>query len=364
VVASTASSVATASASRPPRPPPTPEPVLTSTLPPEQQAALHAAKLRALVTDHEGPLDLEPSLFPGGGAARAGDRGWFLAGDEPARALGAALAWASRHDIGDLCVLAEAGTDVLARRAVLFDPAPSIWRIEDRTLHHVTAGPAADPDDALAPLTEEFAVLLAEAGADVVVEHGVVAGEVLGLEIARVVVAEDGSAVLEVGVGRHDREAFAMVHGDLPTQEALASVIATVRENRRAGAEPHPLSRLAQERWVRAVLVERPDLVGCARLAPVVPLLARDSVKDVVPACVLGEDVEGRTVVVACSVGIDLDLVPTAAEVRAHYAPEARLLLALPARDDSPVTRRIAARLRDPAEIVVLPDDWRSAALA
>ena len=253
---------------------------------------------------------------------------------------------------------------MLARRAVLFDPAPSIWRIEDRTLHHVTAAPAADPDDAPAPLTEEFAVLLADAGADVVVEHGVVAGEVLGLEIARVVVAEDGSAALEVGVGRHDREAFALVHGDLPTQEALASVIATVRENRRAGAEPHPLSRLAQERWVRAVLVERPDLVGCARLAPVVPLLARDSVKDVVPACLLGEDVEGRTVVVACSVGIDLDLVPTAAEVRAHYAPDARLLLALPARDDSPVTRRIAARLRDPAEIVVLPDDWRSAALA
>jgi hypothetical protein len=222
----------------------------------------------------------------------------------------------------------------------------------------------AEPADAPAPLTEEFALLLADAGADVVVEHGVVAGEVLGLEIARVVVAEDGSAALEVGVGRHDREAFAMVHGDVPTREALASVITTVRENRRAGTESHPLSRLAQERWVRAVLVERPDLVGCARLTPVVPLLPRDSVKDVVPACLVGEDLEGRAVVVACSVGIDLDLVPTAAEVRAHHAPDARLLLALPARDDSPVTRRIAARLRAPAEIVVLPDDWRSAALA
>lgn len=319
-----------------------------------------------MITDHEGPLDLEPSLFPGGGAARAGDRGWFLAGEEPARALGAALAWASRHDIGDLRVLAEAVTEVLARRAVLFDPAPTIWRIEGRTLHEVTAAPGWLPvaEDLTGAEGSEFARLLADAGADVVVEHGVVAGEVLGLEIARVVVAEDGSAALEVGVGRHDREAFAMVHGDLPTREALASVIATVRENRRAGAEPHPLSRLAQERWVRAVLHERPDLVGCARLAPVVPLLARDSVKDVVPACLLGEDLEGRTVVVACSVGIDLDLVPTAAEVRAHYAPDARLLLALPARDDSPVTRRIAARLRDPAEIVVLPDDWRSAALA
>jgi hypothetical protein len=153
-----------------------------------------------------------------------------------------------------------------------------------------------------------------------------------------------------------------MVHGDLPTRDALASVIATVRENRRAGRESHPLSRLAQERWVRAVLAARPDLVGATRLEPVAPLLPRDSVKDVVPACLLGEDADGEPVVVACSVGIDLDLVPTAAEMRALHAPGARLVLAVPARDDHPVTRRIASRLREPAEIVALPDDWRAVA--
>jgi hypothetical protein len=65
---------------------------------------------------------------------------------------------------------------------------------------------------------------------------------------------------------------------------------------------------------------------------------------------------------VACSVGIDLDLVPTAAEMRALHAPGARLVLAVPARDDHPVTRRIASRLREPAEIVALPDDWRAVA--
>jgi hypothetical protein len=83
-----------------------------------------------------------------------------------------------------------------------------------------------------------------------------------------------------------------------------------------------------------------------------------------VPACLVGEDADGRPVVVACSVGIDLDLVPTAAEIRQLHAPGARLLLAVPARDDHPVTRRIASRLRDAAEIVTLPDDWRAAALA
>ena len=278
--------------------------------------------------------------------------------------MGPALAWAVAHDVEDLSVLADGATDVLARRAALFAPTPTVWMVQGHEMVEVAAAPAVDPADAPAPLTAAFAALLAEAGADVVVEHGVLAGEVLGLEIARVVVAEDGTAALEVGVGRHDREAFAMVHGGLPTEEALASVIAAVRENRRAGAESHPLSRLAQERWVRSVLAQRPDLVGAARLEPVVPLLARDSVKDVMPACLVGEDLEGRPLVVACSVGIDLDLVPTAAEVRAHYAPDARLVLAVPERDDHPVTRRIAGRLREPAEIVVLPDDWRSAAVA
>ena len=317
-----------------------------------------------MLAENVGDLALEPTTFPGGAAARAGSRGWFLAGDEPARALGPGLAWAVGHDVTELSVLAEDATDVLARRATLFDPAPTVWSVDGHALRAVEAVPTEDPAEVPAPLAQEFALLLEDAGADVVCEHGVVIGEVLGLEIARVVVADDGTASLEVGVGRHDRDAFTMVHGSLPTREALALVIGTVRENRRAGAESHPLSRLAQERWVRSVLVDRPDLVGAARLEPVVPLLARDSVKDVMPACLVGEDLDGQPLVVACSVGIDLDLVPTAAEIRAHHAPGARLLLAVPERDDHPVTRRIAERLREPAEIVTLPEDWRSAAVA
>jgi hypothetical protein len=330
VAGSTASSAATASAS----------------LPPEQQAALHAAKLRALV----GAPDLELTPLPGGAAARSGTTGWFLAADH--RGLGPALAWAD--GVEDLRVLADAGAGVLARRAALFDPEPTVWAVDGRELIAAEPEPADEPP-AVAPLAEEFALLLADAGADVVREHGVVTGEVLGLEIARVVVDDEGGASLEVGVGRHDREAFQMVHGDVPTRDALASVIATVRENRRAGAEAHPLYRLAPERWVRSVLARRPELVGASHLTPVDPVLPRESVKDVVAACLVGDGV-----VVACSVGVDLDLVPTAAEIRALHAPGARLVLAVPGRDDHPVTRRIAARLRQPAEIAVLPEDWRA----
>ena len=64
--------------------------------------------------------------------------------------------------------------------------------------------------------------------------------------------------------------------------------------------------------------------------------------------------------VVACSVGVHLDLVPAAADARAALAPDARLLLALPERDAHPVTEALAARLLSPAELVPIEGDWRT----
>ena len=103
------------------------------------------------------------------------------------------------------------------------------------------------------------------AGARSVVEHGVVTGEVRGLEVCRVVDVDtgDGAAVrLEVGVGPHDREAFAVIHGDVPTREALAGVVAAVGAARGVDAPGHPLNRLAPERLLRWRLEQEPWLVG------------------------------------------------------------------------------------------------------
>jgi hypothetical protein len=62
---------------------------------------------------------------------------------------------------------------------------------------------------------------------------------------------------------------------------------------------------------------------------------------------------------VAVAVGAHLDLVPLAADARAAVDPDARLLLAVPERDDLAGNRRLAARLRAPAEVVTVPGDWR-----
>ena len=111
------------------------------------------------------------------------------------------------------------------------------------TLHPVEPEPLPAGAAAARPARSSWRPRIVGAGADVVVEHGVVTGEVLGLEVARVV-EHDGGVRLEVGVGRHDREAFALLHGEVPTAEALAAVVGAVRtrphaRRRRPPAQAH-----------------------------------------------------------------------------------------------------------------------------
>jgi hypothetical protein len=327
-----------------------------SFLDPERRSALLGAKLAAVAGDVDGEL----STFPGGAALVEvpGRRAWILAEDEPAKVLGRGLAWAWARDVTRLDLVVEDDAGLLARRASQFVDPPWVWWLNRRQLHGVEPEPLPAPSRPHADALDLVPVLEA-AGVDVTVEHGVVAGEILGLEIARIVVDETGARI-EVGVGRHDREAFAMVHGDLPPESALAEVVSTVRRHRTGAAEGHPLKRLAAERWLRKVVIAHPSLVGAAELWPVAGTVPRTSIKEPVPASAVGTDLEGGPIVVTASVGVDLDLVPTAADVRMAALPEARLVLAVPERDDVPATRALAGRLLAPAEVAPLPGNWRA----
>ncbi len=325
---------------------------------------LLAAKLRALVAGgwEPGAGPAVESPFPGGATLRRGSRGWVLGEDEPARLLGPAVAWAEGHGVADLHLVVPAEAGRLARRAALFTRPPSVWSVKGAAV--VRADPA--PASAEAPLPPEvarFAPVLEAAGADVVVEGGVLRGEVLGLEVARVVVDGPGAARLEVGIGRHDREAQRALHGDDPPPSLLAGAVAVVRARRRPGEPSHPLNQLARERWLRSVLVGRPELVGASSLTPAPAASSRDDLRRHSAAPATGVDLDGRPLVVACSVGIDLDLVPAAADARLTDGRRARLLLALPERDAHPVTRSLATLLAEPAEVVTVPDGWEGMAL-
>jgi hypothetical protein len=323
---------------------------VTAALDPERRSRLLATKLQVLARSLD--VEGEPATFPGGAALAAGDRAVVLADDAPARSLGPALAWARQTGAATVDLLVEDAAGLLARRAAAFAVPPTIWWVQGRELHPVEAEPLA-PSPSVSPEAVDLAPALVAAGAEVVVEHGVLTGEVLGLEIARVVV--DDGARIEAGVGRHDREAFAMLHGDMPQADALAAVVGAARGARAAGGPDHPLKRLAQERWLREVVRADPSIVGASFLERHEGPLPRPSVKDPWPAVAVGDGV-----VAVCSVGIDLDLVPFASDARLAADPDARLVLVVPERDAHPVTRALAAALRAPAEVVAVPGDWRA----
>lgn len=282
--------------------------------------------------------------------------GWVLVEDDPVTALGGALAWARAQEVSVLHLLVDdaEAAGVLARRAALFTIPPSVWLVRGRSV--TPAVPSPHPEQpAPSPVLAAFAERLAAAGAEPVFEHGVLRGEVHGLEVARVVTGEgDAPPHIEVGVGRYDREAFIAMHPGVDPASALERVVADVRRHRHLDAEPHPLNRLAPERWLRARVVADPRRVGAARLTPVAPPTPQTDLRASLVAPAVGADLEGADVVVACSTGVDLDLVPAAADVRLRERPGARLLLVLPARDALPVTHALAASLARPAEVVGL----------
>jgi hypothetical protein len=338
-------------------------------LEPGRQQELLSLKLAALARDHAVLLGIDASAspsttgsFPGGAARTDGTTATVLAGSD--LGIGASLAWAAQHGADRVHLLVDdpALAGRLARLAGHLAQPPTVWIVQGRELS--PAGPAPVPE-VVAPPAAAWSVAgeLEAAGLEVVAEHGVVRGEVEGLEVAVVRVDDDGARI-EVGVGRHDREAFAMVHGDLAPADAIRTAADAVRAHRRPGAEPHPLNRLAASRWLRARLLAQlaagtgplagSDLVAVPGVDPAPGVDSR------APALALGRDPQGAPVVVACSVGVDLELVPVAADGRAALDPDARLVLVVPARDAVGVTTRLASALARPAEVLPVEGDWRA----
>ncbi len=329
-----------------------------------ERAPLLAGKLAALARGVWGEVIGEPADFAGGAALVDGTTGWLLLDPRPLASLGPAMVWAERRGLTEVHLLVEADVGIVARRAGLFADPPVIWEVDGNALRPAVAAPVVPP--LVAPPAADLAGLLVDADIEVVVEDGIVRGEVLGLEVARIVHGTTTAGtpieqpILEVGVGHADREMSGVVHGSLTPAAQLARVVEIVREHRRPDAMRHPLNQLAPERWLRARLVADPGRIGLAELHAAPPAVPRPNLRDPAIAMAIGADREGAPVVVACSVGIHLDLVPSAADARHALHPDARLLLVVPERDAHPVTRRLADRLQHPGDVVALSGDWRS----
>ncbi|MEO1055618.1 MAG: hypothetical protein AAFY28_01740 [Actinomycetota bacterium] len=325
-----------------------------------RRARLLDAQLRGLIAEHRGmPVDAPSVPLPIGAGRviddpddRSGADAWVLVDADgstrPGRALGPAMAWARRQEATGLHLISAAEAGSLARRASRFAWPVDVWFPEGRDLLPVVEEPLASPPPPR-PEHRAFGDEILSAGADLVVEHGIVTGEVHGLEVCRVVDGADGVARLDVGVGAQDRDAFGLLHGDQPPIDALAKVAATVAAHRTADAAQHPLNRVARERLLRWQLIENPTMAGLDQLAIAEPPVARGGLKETEPCFAVGRDADGRTVSVVVSSGVDLDLAPYVADIQiAHDQP---VLVVLPSRDVLPITTELLSLLRQPVEV-------------
>lgn len=340
--------------------------------PSDRHQRLLAVALEALVTEHGDSsligVKASPTAFGAALCAATGPQAWVMldARDrEPAALLGAVLAWAIRADVAELRIITDTASATLARRAEQFDLNISTWLREGRSLQPLQPSPLGlprEPD----PRHLQFVDLITDAGADLTVEHGVVAGEVRGLEVCRVVDDPAGDARLEVGVGANDRLAFSMLYEGEPAEVSLRRVVTAVEAHRSIGAARHPLNQLAKERFLRWHLSLHPELLGLQHLVATAGPLPRPGLAIATPCTAFGLDETGQGVHVVCSVGIDLDLVPYAVDVRLgqdQASQISRLVLVVPSRDLIPLQQDLAARIAphpqwSPTEVVGL--SWPS----
>jgi hypothetical protein len=339
----------------------------------DRRSRLLGIKLRALVGEHlDRPIEAEPEGFPHGAAFTDDGAAWILVEGAAARSLGAALAWSIRHDATSLHLVVEHDTGLLARRAQRFAFPVTVWYPQDRVLLPVVPEPLVESP---APLSEhlELVPVIEAAGATANVEHGVVVGEVRGLEVCRVVdqptvghfaelgdidiapppgAATQDGVLLEVGVGANDREAFRLLHGDIPTIEALAAVVDSVLAHRSPDAPQHPLNRLGQERYLRWRLEQDPALVGMATVSPAEPPQPRPNLKDPIPCVARAVGADGNEATLVCSTGVDVDLVGFVADVQEQA--DVPVVVVLRSRDAVPITHDLLALLAAPPDVRVV----------
>lgn len=346
----------------------------------ERRGKLLAAKLRALVSTHVGrDTTADVSSFPNGAAMVVDESAWVLVDGDASRSLGGALGWAVRQSANSLNIVADSGVGVVARRSERFAFPIRAWTSRDRELLPAEIEQLVDLPT---PTSEHLALqaVIEAAGASANVEHGVVFGEVRGLEVCRVVeqptvglfaelgdMSSEPPAVqldannpaglgqrahagvqLEVGVGANDREAFRLLHGDMPTVEALRGVVEAVVSHRAVDSPQHPLNRLGKERFLRWRLEQEPALIGMSEVRPAEPPAARPNLKDAVP-CVARATAVGRSAMVVCSTGVDLDLIAFVADVQAMYGDS--VMVVTPEQDLVPITRELAALLTSAVDL-------------
>ena len=287
----------------------------------DRRARLLGLKLRALVRDHLSDQSVGEPVHV---RARRSATAWRC-GVDLARRAPDSSAWRAAG-MGHSCRCTRVARD---HRVGLRHPGPPRWRahhadqhLARRRAHALAGGARAVPARTAVPaehMTLRWIDRRRRRRSD---RRGRCAGgEVRGLEVLPVV--DD-----PVRVSRASRSASVPT-----TAEASADArwrhhrrVAPARRHHRRGTPPpwtppRTLRSSGGERLLRWHLISEPSTIGAVTLEPVAPPVPRLNLKDPVPCVAAGRDDAGASVVAVCSVGVDLDLIPYAADAGWRWKP-------------------------------------------
>lgn len=342
----------------------------------DRSRRLHTAKLTATIERY----------WPGSRAVVRGEAfGAFGLGEDQATAFvlcesATGSAGTSLATVGGVLALCARHAPHVERVVVLVPPegvgyVPEVWArlcayaaadVEVRVLTPnacTTVAPEPFPDTEV-PSVEAWGLAseLELAELEVVAEAGIIRGEVLGLEVARVVSLPshptdpsdaNGHLGLDIGIGRFDQEISRMLGETADRSEALRRCATLVRQFRVPAPIPHPLATLCRERWMRVATPERAD-----RTTFVEPVQPRSTLRE---ASVCGLD--DGTYLSVFSSGVSLDAVPQAIDMgqrcQREDGVERTVRLVVPdetmARVHTVVTERMAGGFIDAVAVEAPP---------
>jgi len=285
----------------------------------------------------------------------ANGEGWIYFPTITPGVLGTAVIWANAADCAATNLIVDEGAGALAHAASSFaSPSPIVWQATGRKLERATP---VVPEIPPPPKCADFTAELIAAGLDVVADHGVWLGEINGLEVARVGM-RDGECSIDIGVGAYDQFASAALSPDRDVAESLAMVVSMVAPHRVAGGPPHAIGRLVRSRWLRAQLIRDPGLIGLDTVNPIPLIRERPGLNESQPAASLG--LRGETsVLIACTVGLDLGIAETAAGLVALHQPD-ELIVVVPPRDQHQRITDAVDALDLPSQVVAIEGEWVS----
>ena len=320
-----------------------------------QFASLVLAKLKSLAATLGLSDDYEEEIFPSGALLFNSSRVVAYSASDEVSILSVVLAHHAMHQNMEVHLVADHENPVLCEQKHGFDLDIRVWLVEGKELIEHPEIPTyyqkRAPEEArsLGAKLEKFDCCVIE-------EHGALRAEVHGVEVARVVRAEDGVFEINVGVGEYDQNAHFTLNRNAETEKNLEEVIATVKQFRHKEGAPHPLNRILRSRWLMSKAISNPALLGMQELNFVESLLPTYDALNNEPCSAVGLKGGIATLVISAT-GVDLNLVPYAGGQINRHQPDALLFL-MPEHDRHPAIFRQARHLSIEPIFTSIEEPW------